>query len=176
MSSNSDLRAFLEDDLTVRFEAEQLGALVSRSLEASTMFETGTEGATLAAITAPCPAARPSPSRPDFLEKGPAVLVLPESELPRALEPVRQPSPRKALAPTPARPVIAVPIPMPIPAAAAEPRVPRKPAVRRRVERHSGVGWQLFKLSLLWLAVACQPWWWNVGDLHGPPAAAAAPK
>jgi len=33
---------------------------------------------------------------------------------------------------------------------------------------------RLAALALLGVVVACQPWWWNVGDLRGRTAAAAA--
>jgi hypothetical protein len=162
MTSTADGRFFPEEEPTGKFESETLDALVARSLEKSAMFDASIDGPPVDAIPAP---QGPSPSRPEFLGKSTAVLVLPADPTP----PKREPAPAPAAAP---------PIPAPVPTAAEAPvvrthrrltaRALAKP--RRRVWRH------VVKLALLALVVLCQPWWWNVGDLSAHHALVTATK
>ena len=211
MTSSSDLRAFADVEATGRFEAEQLDALLARSLEASTMFAKHPPRNT-PPPAAPRPPPLPPPRAPSlsgqFLSKGPAVLAFPEP----AHEPVRSSAPPAPLRPPPeVLPSVVVVIeepPAPVGAVTVAPVlmvVPDAPpmvadvlvteaagiapvehsivvAVPRRrkaraLARRTAPRWAVMrffaKLALLALVVACQPWWWNVGDLH--PARVTAP-
>ena len=178
MSSTADGRVFREEEPTGRFGQEQLDALRARSLEKSALLKASVDGPRADAVTASHaipvpPAARPpTPTSPEFLGKGAAVLVLP-SEPPPA-PPVASPPP----------PPLVVEAPAPPPPAAVEPPAPPPAVVRshRRLTTHAlarprrRVWRQVIKLALLALVVVCQPWWWNVGDLsaHATPPATAA--
>ena len=182
MSSTADGRVFREEDPTATFESEQLDALRARSLEKSSVFNPAIDRSASGVVTAPhpVPPRPPTPTSPEFLGKGPAVLVLP-SEPPPAAPPVA------ARAPTPAPPanvIVEAPAPAPVdvpspPRVGAEPpareavvvRSHRRISTRIAVKPRRRVWRQVFKLALLALVVLCQPWWWNVGDLHARPPA-----
>jgi hypothetical protein len=111
----------------------------------------------------PPPEVRPlSPSKPAFLEKSGAVLVMPEP--PAAAPAVLNPSP---------------PVTTSEAVSSSRPRlVPqeRKHAHRARRREADRSLWKyircrLWALGLLVVVVASQPWWWNIGDLrsHGAP-------
>jgi hypothetical protein len=168
MSSTSDGRVFPEEESpTGKFANEQLDVLLARSLEKSTVFNASLDGPPVDAITVPFrrtnPPPRapsgPTPSSPEFLGKGPAVLVLPPepepapAPAPPARVEVIEPPPAAAAAPPPRALALVV---------RTQPRISTHPATkpRRRVWRH------VVKLALLALVVVCQPWWWNVGDLN----------
>jgi hypothetical protein len=142
-----------EEDLTGRFSTSQLKKLVTRSTESSRSFDDGAHTAPVAVV----PRREPTVSRPDFLTKSTAVLVLP--------------APKAAPAPAPST--------FPVPASAPAPKPSQQPTVvitHRRVRRvsRSVLRRRLFTLALLGLVVACQPWWWNVGDLHSHPSTQGA--
>lgn len=158
MTTRSVARVFGEEEQpTGKFASEQLDALVARSLEKSTMFNASLDGPSLEVVTPPAPAPSPTQSSPEFLGKSAAVLVLsPEPE------PVTEPK-RDAPAPLLAPPPVAAALPIAEPAVHARTRAATRSVVirRRSAWRH------VLKLALLAMVVASQPWWWNVGDLHG---------
>jgi hypothetical protein len=207
MTSSSDLRALIDGEPTGRFEAEQLDALLTRSLEASTMFA-ATAGNPAAPRPAPAlapppvPAARAPSLSGQFLTKGSPVLVLPEPAIERVhavappppLRPPPEVLPSVVVAlesPPPPRPpvtvapiLMAVPqapqapplvaLPIAAPAVARAPRRRKARAVAAAKTRRRPVLKFFFKLALLAIVVACQPWWWNVGDLHSARSTAPA--
>lgn len=82
MTSTADGRVFPEEEPTGKFESETLDALVARSLEKSAMFNASIDGPPVDAIPAP---KGPTPSKPEFLGKSTAVLVLPPDPAPPAV-------------------------------------------------------------------------------------------
>lgn len=186
MTSSSDLRAFVDGDPTGRFETEQLDALLAHSLEASTVFAKNALGSSAPPAPPPRPPL-PPPRAPSlsgqFLTKGSPVLVLPEARPEPAREPMRSSAPPPPLRPPPEvlpsvvvefealAPPAALPIVTTVIARAPRAREARRVAVAKT--RRRPVLKFFFKLALLALVVACQPGWWNVGDLH--PARDAAP-
>lgn len=154
MTSTADGRLFPEEEPTGKFESETLDALVARSLEKSAMFDASIDGPPVDAIPSPH---GPTPSKPEFLGKSTAVLVLPPDSAPE-LEPAPPPPP-------------AAPVPAPPAASAPVVRTHRRIAARA-IARPRRKAWrQVLKLALLALVVLCQPWWWNVGDLGAHHAA-----
>jgi hypothetical protein len=165
MSSTADGRVFREEDPTSRFAEEQLDALRARSLEKSALLKASIEGPRSDSITAAHPipvppAARPpTPTSPEFLGKSTAVLVLPSDPPPAPSVVV------EARAPLPP-PAVERPAPAP-----AVVRSHRRLTTRALAEPRRRVWRQVIKLALLALVVVCQPWWWNIGDLHARPTA-----
>ena len=170
MANTADGRAFPEEEPTGKFETDTLDALVARSTEKSAMFNASIDGPPVDSITAPYPAATPpvaiSPtqSSPEFLGKSTAVLVLPS-----------EPPPPAPPAPAPPKPVVVADAPQPPPANVEPPRptvaapvvrTHRRISARAVAKRRRSVWRHVVKLALLALVVVCQPWWWNVGDLH----------
>jgi hypothetical protein len=179
MASSSDLRVFVDGDPTTRFQTGQLEALVSRSLEKSTMFD-ASSGRPVDATAAAPPASSPTPPPSgEYLAKGAAILVLPEAAAPVApVAPVVAPasSAPQLLPPGVLVPVIEVRSPprvveQPSIQAAPPVRRPRRAAVVRARTVRRSLSRHVLKLALLGLVVFCQPWWWNVGDLHARPVA-----
>lgn len=165
MTRRSVARVFGEEEQpTGKFASEQLDALVARSLEKSTMFNASLDGPSLEVVAPPVPAQTPGPtqSSPEFLGKSAAVLVLPAQP-----EPVPEPK-REAPAPLVAPPPVATALTIAVPV--ARPR--RTTATRSGVIRRPSAWRHVVKLALLAMVVASQPWWWNVGDLHGRAPAA----
>jgi hypothetical protein len=143
------------------------------------------------------PKAPKAPSVPAFLEKGGAVLVMPESGPRLIAAPAEAPAVAPPEAPAVAPPetpfvaqheAVAVAVaaaPATSPAAFVTTHIRRKErtrprAVRAVVSRRSPSVWaflrcRLYFLGLLALVVASQPWWWNVCDMRAPRSAAAAP-
>jgi hypothetical protein len=172
MSSTADGRVFREEEPTGRFRQEQLDALRARSLEKSALLKASIDGPRSDSITTSHPipvppAARPpTPTSPEFLGKSTAVLVLPSEPPPAPSVVVEAPAP---LAPP------AVERPAPAPAVV---RSHRRLTTRALVKPRLRVWRHVIKLGLLALVVVCQPWWWNVGDLHArtPARTATAAK
>ena len=155
-----------EGDQTSRFSGSQLTELVLQSIEASTMFRGRDDAPALETVVAPPPPAASAVAAPGFLAKPAAVLVLPDA--PALARPASLPAP-PVVAPSlsrsahsPSRSAIPLPTARRRRAVSAAP-VARGGYVRRR----------LFALGLLGVVVACQPWWWNVGDLHAHPPVTA---
>ena len=64
-------------------------------------------------------------------------------------------------------------LPVVAPATARASRRPKARASAAKTRRRPVLKF-FFKLALLAIVVACQPWWWNVGDLHAARIAAPA--
>ncbi|HEY8090354.1 MAG TPA: hypothetical protein VIF09_20975 [Polyangiaceae bacterium] len=163
------MRVFIDGEPTRRFETEQLDALLTRSLEKSTMFSPKT-GEPVDAKPVhpppPPPAAGAPPRAPSlsgqFLTKGAPVLVLPEPPPAPAPAPALTLAPAPAPAPTLALALAHTPSPTLVPIIPRRPRpAPARPRTRRRPLLKATL-----KLALLAVVVACQPWWWNVGDVQ----------
>jgi hypothetical protein len=160
------------EDTTSLFSVATLRDLVARSAEDPTA---------RAAPVAP-EAPRLSPSVPAFLDKGGAVLVMPESGPRLIAAPVAEPSGAPAVAQLEAPAPTAAPAANPAPIATPDirrtertnPRAVRAVAPRRRTSVWPYLRCRLFALGFLALVVASQPWWWNIGDMrahHGAPSA-----
>jgi hypothetical protein len=165
-----------EEDKTTAFSVATLRDLVARTAED-------------AAATPPPP---PSHSKPMFLEKSGAILVLPETPAPAPVTaPVAAPVPTPAPAPVREEPISRIQSVSAIerehlaapafagPAFAAPAvvvaRRPRRATHRAARPRAPYTVWQflrcrLIALGLLALVVASQPWWWDIGSLsvHAP--------
>lgn len=167
MANSSDGRLFPEEEApTGKFAGEQLDALVARSLEKSTMFDASLDGPPADVIPVAGPPTGPTPSAPEFLGKGAAVLVLPAEAEP-APPPLVRVETRERPAAASAVPVVpVVPLVPIVPAVRTRPRISARPDARPRRARI-----RVLKLALLALVVACQPWWWNVGDVSAHPKA-----
>jgi hypothetical protein len=129
-------------------------------------------------------APRAAPSVPAFLEKGGAVLVMPESG-PRLIAtlvdappgaPAVEPPEVSVLGQYEAVAAAVATAPATSPAAFVTTHIRRKertqPRVVRAIAKREGpsvwafLRFRLFALGLLVLVVASQPWWWNVCDMR----------
>jgi hypothetical protein len=187
-----------EGEATGRFSAAQLGALVSRSVQASTMFRPRRSAPSIEVVTAPpkeigaappstarpppALSREPTPSSPGFLTKSTAVLLLadivPTAPVPQPPAPPPPVPCLPAAAPTspPAAAPRAIPVPALVPFAAPRNHPRTREVSARVVVRRGAFRRRLLTLGLLGLVVACQPWWWNVGDLRSRPSAIAASR
>jgi hypothetical protein len=172
-----------EDKPTSQFSAWQLRELVSRSTEKSTMLADPPERSGIELVV-PRPECARESSTPGFLAKSSAVLVLPEAPVPppptsavRLIQASDVVAPT-AVAPTVVAPTVVAPTVVAPIAALAVPRpdLSFEAAPRRtRIKARQGfIQRRLVALALLGAVVACQPWWWNVGDVRGRTSAAAA--
>lgn len=154
-----------EDRPTSRFDGAVLGALLSRSAEPST----ASQAPSIVGRKSKPPPSKPPPlparAHPGVLTKSAAILVLPERILPQpiiAIEPLEIDVEIEA-------PEVVRPIPPP-PISTTRLRESRRAHVRPEVRSR---GWLRRRVSLvgLLILVACQPWWWNVGDQRSHPRA-----
>lgn len=157
-----------EDDplcQTTPFSVATLRDLVARSTDdRSRVAPEPTASPTVSKhVAGPAPRAMEAPPPIDILAKGAPVLVFPEPPPPPP-PPARVPRP---VAPLPSVMVETTPV-----------RRVRAQRPKRGVAVVRGGFFQrrLLALALLALAVASQPWWWNLGDVrpHRPGAARVA--
>jgi hypothetical protein len=170
---------------TTAFSVATLRDLVARSVQ--------DPPAAPAAPAVPQEAPKAAPSVPAFLEKGGAVLLMPESGPRLIAAPVAAAPEAPAVAP-PEVPVVAQHEAVAIAVAAApatspapfvtthirrkertQPRAFRAVVRRRAPSVWAFLRFRLYALGLLAVVVASQPWWWNVCDMRAPRPAAAAP-
>jgi hypothetical protein len=156
--------AFGEEEPTGRFSTGQLNALVTRSLEKSTMFTTPEQSGIERML--PEPPEAPAPAVPNAAPM-PTAALLPAPTLA---------APAPAIVPLGS--TQGSPTALPMWSQVTRERSGRRIAPSARAARRRGfVQRRLLALALLGVVIACQPWWWNVGDLRThPPATTIARK